>query len=358
MPKIGFRIIKTAIAVLICLIISLFRPHSIPFYAVIASIICLQCTMDNSILTAKSRVIATFIGGIYGIIFLEIEEFVPLYSHNIIRSMLIAFSIAIIIYTTVLMKKNSSAYISCVVFCSIVITHKEDAFPILFAINRMVDTLIGVAVAIIVNSIHLPISYCNNDTLYKIDISHLNLTRENTYRLCNALNHGLQLQINSQFIPYTALQSLPLKHPVFLFNESISYQPKEKIMTPISLIPSTILDQLLLDLHHHLENIVFIEVNQNHIIQHCKNKILQEYPPYSYNYCHESFPTSNISCVIVQNVLIKDIPKYDLLSYHTHKTYTIITLFNQQNHLSNDSMIHIDSISKLLHHYYHQSSKK
>ncbi|MBF4731160.1 FUSC family protein, partial [Clostridioides difficile] len=42
----------------------------VPFYAVIASILCIQPDMENSLSVAKNRELSTIIGGILGMLFL------------------------------------------------------------------------------------------------------------------------------------------------------------------------------------------------------------------------------------------------------------------------------------------------
>ena len=42
MPKIGMRIIKSAVAVFICFLIYLIRGEGLPFYSTIAAIMCMQ----------------------------------------------------------------------------------------------------------------------------------------------------------------------------------------------------------------------------------------------------------------------------------------------------------------------------
>lgn len=68
-------------------------------------------------------------------------------------------------YSTVVLKCTDAAYFSCVVFLSIVVMHIADENPILFVFNRVMDTLIGVGLAFIVNSTHLPRKK-NNDILF------------------------------------------------------------------------------------------------------------------------------------------------------------------------------------------------
>ena len=60
-----------------------------------------------------------------------------------------------VIYTATLRYKNA-AYFSCVVFLSIVVNHIGDVNPYFFVFHRTLDTLIGIALGIIVNFINIP----------------------------------------------------------------------------------------------------------------------------------------------------------------------------------------------------------
>lgn len=76
-----------------------------------------------------------------------------------------------ILYTTVLLNKRNASYFSCVVFLTIAINHSFDQNPYLFAFNRVLDTLIGIGVALVLNSLHRPVKNKDN-TLY---VSGINL---------------------------------------------------------------------------------------------------------------------------------------------------------------------------------------
>lgn len=52
---------------------------------------------------------------------------------------------------TVLVKKTSATYITCVVFLSITVSHGLDLVPYVFALNRILDTLIGIFISLFVN---------------------------------------------------------------------------------------------------------------------------------------------------------------------------------------------------------------
>ncbi|MDT2191533.1 FUSC family protein [Paenibacillus larvae] len=69
LPRIGMRNVKTAIAVLLCiLILRLFQIES-PFYACIAAVITMQNTVEDSYETGINRIIGTLIGAAIGLVF-------------------------------------------------------------------------------------------------------------------------------------------------------------------------------------------------------------------------------------------------------------------------------------------------
>lgn len=146
------RAIKTVISVFLCLVLDSFRANSVPFYAAIASILCMQSNMDKSFVEAKKRIVATFVGGVFGILFLFIEKNFSVIDTRFLREFLVSFMLLPIIYLSVFLKQQKGTYITCVVFLSIVITHRLDVNPFAFGLNRMIDTIVGIAVSLIVNS--------------------------------------------------------------------------------------------------------------------------------------------------------------------------------------------------------------
>ncbi len=156
MPKIGMRIIKSSVAVFLCFVIYLIRGDGIPFYSAIAAVLCMQPDVPNSRKVALNRTSGSFIGGLFGMIVMLIEtQFIPP-NLPILKFLLISVVIVPVIYVTVLLKKPTASYITCVVFMSITVSHGLDANPYLFTMNRIVDTLIGIFVSLGVNAFHLP----------------------------------------------------------------------------------------------------------------------------------------------------------------------------------------------------------
>ena len=61
----GMRVVKTALAVFICLIIEYYRGGSLPHHTCIATIVCMQPTLKSTFQAATDRTIGTVIAGTY-----------------------------------------------------------------------------------------------------------------------------------------------------------------------------------------------------------------------------------------------------------------------------------------------------
>ncbi len=151
--SVGMRTVKTVIAVYLCFVIDNFRAGGIPFYAAIAAVLCVQKDIHSSIKAAKNREIATLVGGLFGMCFLIFEKYVYLISTPLLRYLALSLLLIPIIQVSVAFGLQSGTYLMCVVFLCITVTHGSDESPVLFAISRMIDTTIGIAVALAINSI-------------------------------------------------------------------------------------------------------------------------------------------------------------------------------------------------------------
>ena len=159
LPIPGQRIFRTMVAVWLCLLVYVLRGRQgEPLYAALAVLQCIQPytrTMRN---VARKRVIGTLIGAVWGLLLLLCEEALVRAGHDTpgLHFLLIGFFTGIVLYFTVLLKVQEAAYFSAVVFMVITIKHANDVSPYVYAFNRTLDTVIGVAVAEIVNRVHLP----------------------------------------------------------------------------------------------------------------------------------------------------------------------------------------------------------
>ena len=142
LPHMGYRNIKTALAVLICL---LFLNKSL--MAAIAAIICMQSTIEDSVVTGINRLIGTLLGGLLGIIIIYFISLFNLQDYSIFIS---ALSVSLVIYIFNLIKKPAACVISAIVVLGIVIDPSVDN-QIFYALNRTLETSLGVVIAILIN---------------------------------------------------------------------------------------------------------------------------------------------------------------------------------------------------------------
>jgi uncharacterized membrane protein YgaE (UPF0421/DUF939 family) len=146
LPKIGMRNIKTAISVMLCIIILKQFSDNSSFYACIASVIVMQNTVESSWKAGISRMIGTLIGAGVGICLSLIG-----FSNVIITGI----GITLIIYFANLLKQNSSISIACIVYLAIMVNVKNTT-SLSYTIMRTAETFVGILIAVIVNSVILP----------------------------------------------------------------------------------------------------------------------------------------------------------------------------------------------------------
>lgn len=233
MPPIGKRIIKSALAAFLCFCIHLLRGGAgTPFYSAIAAILCTQPNVSNSKTAAINRIIGTIIGAFWGSLFLlTVSKMIPK-THPILSYALIAIGIIVVIYSTVLIKRTSSSYLSSVVFLSITVAHSADVSPFPFAFNRMLDTLIGIFVALFLS--YLPFLFRKGQhILYVISLEHMQLhdpepllSKPELIRMNLLLERGANILIATRvspchFMPH--LGNLELALPVICLNGSTSF---------------------------------------------------------------------------------------------------------------------------------------
>ncbi|ENZ00402.1 FUSC family protein [Clostridium thermobutyricum] len=151
--KIGLRNIKTALSVVICMVIFSAIGDENPFYACIAAVICMKDTVSSSFTMGKNRLIGTIIGALFGTLFIYILIHITFLTHYI--PFISGIGIVIVIYTCNLFNKPGSVTIACIVFLVIMVNYSGPQ-SYAYALNRSMDTAIGIIVAILVNKYFNP----------------------------------------------------------------------------------------------------------------------------------------------------------------------------------------------------------
>lgn len=239
LPPIGARIMKSSLGSLICVGIYFLREllpigSGIPFYSILAVLWCIQPYTTSTLAMAKQRTVGTFLGAAYGLAFLLV--FRALGGGNKATVYITSCLMLIpVLYTTVLLEKRNASYFSCVVFLTIAFNHSFDENPYLFAFNRVLDTLIGIGVGVLLNSAHRPVKQKEN-ILYVSGIdSVLVSSREvmipyNKVELNRLIAQGVNFTISTIRTPASMMDPLSginLKLPVIAMDGAVLYDIRE-----------------------------------------------------------------------------------------------------------------------------------
>lgn len=143
---IGMRYIKTAIAVTLCILISRALNWEYPFFAAIAAVISMESTVTSSFVTGRNRVMGTLVGAGIGLIFAMIRPE---------DALLCGLGVIVIIFVCNIMGWTNSTSIAAIVFLSVML-NLEGGSPLIYGINRIADTSLGISVALAVNYLIFP----------------------------------------------------------------------------------------------------------------------------------------------------------------------------------------------------------
>ncbi|NLA79622.1 MAG: hypothetical protein GX853_02570 [Chloroflexi bacterium] len=148
----GMRVIKTMIAIFICLLIEAIRQKTgTQYHSSIAAVVCMQPTLKSTTKTARERVIGTLIAGLYA--FLVLTFVFP--ALNIDRMDWAYFLVTAVLslpLMTLMIWIRTPGPIAITVIVFLIITLKTtDTTPIAYTLERVGDTLIGISVAMLVN---------------------------------------------------------------------------------------------------------------------------------------------------------------------------------------------------------------
>lgn len=193
-PKIGKRAVRIAIAVFFSIFIHIFllianktfgyetsdfaAPSNIytPFFAAIAAAYALHKDNKGNYEQAKIRSIGSLIGGYYGMVVILLTDFILInlldlqtknyILYQMLLFIIVAVTIVPLIKITVALKQHSALFITCLTFLSVTISIRNGGLPVaLFATNRILSTIIGIGISLLINRLAL-INRKNKNVLF------------------------------------------------------------------------------------------------------------------------------------------------------------------------------------------------
>ena len=235
-PPIGMRMVKTAAAVLICLLVSMaVDREDMRIYSSIAALLCVQPYAEDTKRMAIQRIVGTAIGSVFGIATLLLEMALDIQG-TLVGYIVIAAVTVPNLWIAVVLKSSNAAALSGIVFLSITVTHVTDASPWIFAWYRASETLVGIAVGIAVNAFQLP-RRKRRDVLFVSGLDGLLLTEQGTLTpysrvsLNRMLDDGMQFTLSTMRTPASvreATRDLRLRLPVIVMDGAALYDMEKK----------------------------------------------------------------------------------------------------------------------------------
>ena len=230
----GQRILRSVISVWLCMVIYVLRGmRGEPFYSIIAALQCVQPYSSNMLKEGKDRIIGTLVGAFWGsaILFLELLPEGGDFRTTVVFYILLGIFTGLVIYSTVLLNISQYALFAAVVFLGIAVYHIEDANPYIHVFYRTLETIIGVGVAILVNSLHLP-RVRDRETLFVSGIDHVlfredrELSRFTKVELNRFLHDGMRFSVSTMQTPATVreiLSGVDLRLPIIAMDGAVLY---------------------------------------------------------------------------------------------------------------------------------------
>ena len=162
LPGVGMRTIKTAVAVMLSYLV--FVPVGLlyreelggvlgqmgPMYACIACVVCMQSSLGQTMQQGVSRFIGVAVGGALGVLALSLGEIarIPLVKTAVLGLICVAG-----IWVCLLIQRPAACGMACIVPCVILITDVAGMERYYYAAARIIETVVGVAIAFGVNAV-------------------------------------------------------------------------------------------------------------------------------------------------------------------------------------------------------------
>ncbi|MCL2035068.1 MAG: HutD family protein [Oscillospiraceae bacterium] len=162
LPLPGFRTIKTAIAILACLLLYSVIGRENVLLALFATILSMHDSIRRSVNDGINRIIGAVIGGAFGICVVLLAG--GLRDSAFLWYVIVSVGVIVLICFFNVIKRKNSIAIGSIVFLIIMLDTSLKS-PFMYATDYVVDTVIGICIALFVNQ--LPLGNLNDRGMLK-----------------------------------------------------------------------------------------------------------------------------------------------------------------------------------------------
>ena len=233
-PPIGQRIIKTSLAVTLCLFFYLWRGYQ-------------GESMPAEAASVLNRLAGTMIGAFWGFVFLLLMLMIPVLNWAVpILYLMMGLGTLISLYSAVLVRRQDAAGLAAIVFVCVVIAFPDIANPMEQAFHRILDVLAGTLTALFVNAFRLPRIKLSDRVFF---VRMQDLTEDQfscpapaaLFRLQNLYQEGAKICLISEHAP--AFHASQLNHvkftvPLIVMDGTALYDANENTYLSVSYMDS------------------------------------------------------------------------------------------------------------------------
>ncbi|MBE6822649.1 FUSC family protein [Caproiciproducens sp. LBM24188] len=150
--RMGLRIVKTGIAVTVCVVITVLLKIDHPFFAVVATVMSLGKSIDISVKAGRNKIFGVLIGTAIGYGFALLAP---------ANAGLLGIGVMLTLYLCHLLKLNGAATLSCFAFAAMMLPSSFTVHPVTwrFALTCVEGSVIGIVIAVLVNLLIMPPNY-------------------------------------------------------------------------------------------------------------------------------------------------------------------------------------------------------
>lgn len=141
LPHIGLRTVKTGLAVALALFFADLRSSPVAIFAAIGAIVAMNRTVGDAFQSCRTQFFGILLGAGFGAVFVNLFEG--------FRYIGVGLGLIALILLCVELKLQFAVPLACIVFVSICLSPADEAF--FYGANRLLDTSIGLATALVVN---------------------------------------------------------------------------------------------------------------------------------------------------------------------------------------------------------------
>ena len=125
-PVPGMRVIKTALAVFLCLTIVGMLGEHYSGYSAIVAIVCMQKDLDNSVTMAINRSVGTLVGAAFGVLTYKLMELLPANSGYVLPYLIVAAMMVLLMVVIISLGKQAATAVTCIIFLSVAVLRNSE----------------------------------------------------------------------------------------------------------------------------------------------------------------------------------------------------------------------------------------